>query len=205
MLPTEPSRDMIGRVLRASTTGFDCGIHSNRLDERHSFGEFVKVRVAKGGFDAVGLIHAIRIVDDPLVRELVMSANIDNSTLMDQRDNRMVPVETAVINIGYIDLNNRTIVHSLPPRPPLSLAEVELCTAEEVYYFTQRQDFFRLVLNASDVSPDDLMAAALRNAAGIYPEDERYAFLVACGRQLARLLPNDTRRLSYILELIRPV
>lgn len=209
-------RDIIGRVLRASTSGFDCGIHSNKIDERHSFGAFVKVIVARGGAQAIGLIHAIKIVDDPLVRELVMSANIDNSTLMDQRDNRMVPVETCVINVGYM-LADGTMIHSLPPRPPLSLTEVELCTVEEICQFTARYDFFRLVLNASEVSPDDLLATSLAYAADCHyalsshregeqmAMQRRYDFMVGAGRELARLLANDVRRLSHILELIRPI
>lgn len=211
----EGRQDIVGRVLRASTSGFDCGIHSNKIDERHSFGAFVKVLVARGGAHAIGLIHAIKIVDDPLVRELVMSANIDNSTLMDQRDNRMVPVETCVINVGYM-LERQTMIHSLPPRPPLSLTEVELCSVEEVVAFTSSFDFFRLVLNAGDVSPDDLLATALRYAAddhyrAAYPREgetaaleRRYTFLVEAGRELARMLANDTRRLAHILALIRP-
>jgi hypothetical protein len=197
-------REIVGRVLRASTSGYDCGTHSTRIDDRHTFGAFVKVRVANSNHpcDAIGLIHTIRIDDDPLVRELVMAMNVDNSTLLDQRDNRMVPVETCVLNVGYIE--GRSIVHSLPPRPPLSLAEVRLCTAEEVYYFTQRCDFFRIVLQASEVASDDLLAAALRYAAGAYPENERYQFMVRCGRHIARLLANDLKRLSHILTLIRP-
>lgn len=197
-------RDLVGRVLRASTSGFDCGTHSTRIDDRHTFGAFVKVRVASGSrpCDAIGLIHTIRIDDDPLVRELVMAMNVDNSTLLDQRDNRMVPVETCVLNVGYLE--GGIFIQSLPPRPPLSLSEVTLCNAQEVYQFTQRCDYFRLVLNASEVASDDLLAAALQYARWAYPESEQYDFMVRCGRHIARMLANDLKRLSHILTLIRP-
>ena len=194
--------EVIGRVLRASTTGFDCGTHSTDI-ERHTFGAFVKVSVANSSTLSVfGLIYAIRIDDDPLVRRLVMANNVNNSTLMDQRENRMIPVEISVINIGFSD--NGTMIQSLPPRPPLSLSEVELCTADEVYRFTQRCDFFRLVLNASEVPSDELLAAALRYASYAYPEREQYDFLVRCGRHIAVLLSNDLKRLSHVLMLIKP-
>jgi hypothetical protein len=100
-------------VLRASTTGFDCGTRGNRIDEKHTFGSFVKVPIAddESAF-AVGLIYAIRIDDDPLARELVMAAGVDNNTLMDQRDNRMVPVEVCVVNVGFV--NGGEMFHSLP-------------------------------------------------------------------------------------------
>jgi hypothetical protein len=86
----------------------------------------------------------------------------------------------------------------------LSLCEVELCSADEVYAFTQRCDYFRLVLNAKEVPSDELIAAALRWAAFAYPQEERYEFLVRCGRNLAGLLSHDLKRLSHVLALIRP-
>lgn len=194
---------VVGRVLRASTIGFDCGTRGSRIDERHDFGAFVKVPIAEDlSAFAIGLIYAIRIEDDPLARELVMASVVDNRTLLDQRENRMVPIEIGVINVGY-GMNGQ-LYGTLPPRPPLSLSEVTLCTADEIYAFTQRFDFFRLVLYAKDLPADDLIAAALRHAAWAYPEEERYDFLVRCGRQLAVLLSNDLKRLAHLVALIRP-
>jgi hypothetical protein len=202
-MSVQEQRSIVGRVLRASTTGFDCGTRGNRIDEKHTFGSFVKVPITEDeAAHTIGLIYAIRIDDDPLARELVMAAGVDNNTLLDQRENRMVPVEVCVVNVGYT--YNGEMFHSLPPRPPLSLCEVELCSASEVYYFTARCDYFRLVLNAKEVPSDELLAAALRYAAFAYPPEERYDFLVKCGRSLAGLLSHDLNRLSHVLELIRP-
>ena len=135
--------------------------------------------------------------------ELVMATSIDRSTLYDQRDNRMIPVEVCVINVGYC--YDGIMYHSLPPRPPLSLTQVELCDAQEVYEFTTSCNYFRLVLNASEVPADELLAAALNYASGVYAtEQERYDFKVMCGRQLALLLSHDLKRLSHLLALIRP-
>lgn len=200
---TMTQQDIVGRVLRASTTGFDCGTRGSAIEESHTFGAFVKVPIsADGSAHAIGLIYAIRIDDDPLARELVMASYVDNNALIDQRENRMVPVEICVVNIGYAV--NGNIVHSLPPRPPMSLSEVELCTPDEVYRFTNRTDYFRLVLAAKEVPSDELLAAALRYASWAYPEEERYAFLVRCGRHVARLLSHDLKRLGHVLELIKP-
>lgn len=200
---TVTQRHIVGRVLRASTTGFDCGTRGSKIDELHTFGAFVKVPISEDDSAyALGLIYAIRIDDDPLARELVMASYVDNNALLDQRENRMVPVEICVINIGYMFAGQ--MIHSIPPRPPMSLCEVELCESEEVYAFTRRTDFFRLVLGAKEVPSDELMAAALRYAAWAYPEDERYAFLVRCGRTLAGLLSHDLKRLAHVLELIKP-
>ncbi len=200
---TATQQHIVGRVLRASTTGFDCGTRGSKIDELHTFGAFVKVAISEDdSAHAVGLIYAIRIDDDPLARELVMASYVDNNALLDQRENRMVPVEIGVINIGY--MFSGQMIHSLPPRPPMSLCEVDLCTSDEVYAFTQRFDFFRLVLGAKEVPSDELIAAALRYASWAYPEDERYQFLVRCGRKLAGLLSHDLKRLAHVLELIKP-
>lgn len=195
---------LVGRVLRASTTGFDCGTRGSRIDERHNFGAFVKVPIAEDrSACAIGLIYAIRIDDDPLARELVMASVIDNSALIDQRENRMIPVEICVINIGY--LAGGALYQSLPPRPPLSLSEVTLCDEGEVHAFTQRTDYLRLILNAKEVPADELLAAAIRYASFAYPAgQERYDFLVQAGRRIAVLLSNDLKRLAHVLALIRP-
>jgi len=200
---------VVGRVLRATTRGFACGTHSRNVGTLHDFGAFVRVPVANDGACCViGLIYAVEIKDDQLVNELVMADGIDPNVLQDQRENRMVPVEIDVLNIGYGYRDGRGLVvnavHSLPPRPPMSLTDVELCAAEEVYDFTRACDFFRLVINAPDVPSDDLLAAALRYAAFAYPEDERYAFMVRSGRHIARLLGSDLKRLANVLALIRP-
>jgi hypothetical protein len=193
----------VGRVLRASTSGFDCGTRSSSINGNQNFGAFVTVPISDDGrASAIGLIYAIRIDDDPLARELVMAAGVDNSTLLDQRENRMVPVEICVLNIGCA-IDGATY-HTLPPRPPMSLAEVSLMTREQVVEFTRRDDFIRLVLNARDAQPDDLLAAALNYAAACHADDARYDFLVRCGRRVATLLSHDLKRISHVLTMIAP-
>ncbi len=198
-----PVDDMVGRVLRASTRGFSCGTHSARIDYRHDFGALVKAPIANDDrIFAVGVIYAVEIKDDLLISELVMAEAVDPNVLRDQRENRIIPVEISVLNIGY--QFDGGYVHSLPPRPPMSLSEVTLCSAQEVFDFTSQPDFFRLILNASEVPSDDLLAAILRYATGAYHADDRYGFLVRSGRQIAQLLSGDMKRLSSILALIRP-
>lgn len=196
--------EFVGRVLRGSTRGYSCGTHSTHISQQHNFGEFVKVSIAnQSEIQIIGLIYAVEIQDDQLVSELVMASYVDDNVLRDQRENRMIPVEIKVLNIGY--QSGGSMIQSLPPRPPMSLSNVTLCSADEVYQFTQQQDYFRLILGASEVPSDDLLATAIRYSSMVYSDtQERYGYLVACGRQLARSLPTDLRRLSYILSLIQP-
>jgi hypothetical protein len=195
---------MVGRVLRASTRGFTCGTQSNKVDSKHDFGAFVSAPIANDeSISVVGLIYAVEIKDDMLVNELVMAEAVNSNIMRDQRENRMVPMEISVLSIGVRYANGHSI-HSLPPRPPMSLSMVELCTAEQVYQFTQVHDFFPRVLNSAEVPSDDLLAAAIRYASWAYPEEERYDFVVRCGRAIARQLSHDLKRLEHVLALIRP-
>jgi hypothetical protein len=194
---------IIGRVLRASTVGFVCGTRSEDIGQP-SFGAFVRTRHGQmSDIDVIGLIHAISIDDDPLVRQMILANNMNQATMSDQRVNRMVPIEISVVNVGFIQYDN--VHQTMPPRPPLSLDPVQLCDADTVWLFTQRLDFLRLVLNTSEVPTEELLAAALRHAADARPADERYAFLVDAGRRLAGLLSHDLPRLQHLLKLIRPV
>ncbi len=199
----QPEHVIIGRVLRASTVGFVCGTRSEDIGQP-SFGAFVRSRHGQmSDIDVIGLIHAISIDDDPLVRQMILANNMNQATMSDQRVNRMVPIEIGVVNVGFIQYDN--VHQTLPPRPPLSLDPVQLCDADTVWLFTQRLDFLRLVLNTSEVPTEELMAAALRHAADARPADQRYSFLVDAGRHMAGLLSHDLPRLQHILKLIRPV
>ncbi|MBX3062819.1 MAG: hypothetical protein U0528_11875 [Anaerolineae bacterium] len=192
---------LIGRVLRASTIGYVCGTRSSEMMVP-SFGAFVRTSQRDSDTEVLGLIYAIHIDDDPLVRQLIMANNMNVATIRDQRENRMVPVEISVVNIGYRDSGRS--YHALPPRPPVSLDEVYLCSDESIHEFTSRLDFFRLVLNTSEVPTEELLAAALKLAAAARPMGERRDFLVTAGRRLAQLLSHDLTRLNHLLRLIRP-
>ncbi|MBN1679411.1 MAG: hypothetical protein JW966_03915 [Anaerolineae bacterium] len=202
MTDTTAQQPIIGSVLRASTVGFVCGTRSQDI-VHPSFGAFVRTRHGQmGEIDVIGLIHAISIDDDPLVRQLVLANNMTPAAARDQRENRMVPVEISVVNIGFIQYDY--IYHNLPPRPPLSLDPVQLCDDETIMAFTERLDFLRLVLNTNDVPTEELLAAALLHASNARPEAQRYAFLVHAGRRLAGLLAHDPPRLQHLLRLINP-
>ncbi|MCP4416559.1 MAG: hypothetical protein GY805_08050, partial [Chloroflexi bacterium] len=124
----------IGRILRASTTGFAVGCRVGQLSVP-AFGGLVRAQPVDDREAIYGLIYNMSIDDDPLVRRLVLAENPAPSVIEDQRNNRLLPIEMAVLAVGY-QLNGR-IKHGLPPRPPLNLDPVELVTdAVEVSGFT---------------------------------------------------------------------
>ena len=189
----------VGRIIRSSTTRFAVGCQVLR-PQVPVFGSLVKVR-AMGDDEIYGLIHDVRMEDDPFVRQMATTDGLRPEYIEDQRRNRQVPIEVGVLVVGYSQAGE--IRHWLPPQPPLSLDVIHTCAQEELVAFTERFDYFRLVLDNRDLPADELLAANLRYAAQARDTRGR-GFLVDAGRELARLLAMDPARLDAILRRIRP-
>ncbi len=190
----------VGRVLRAGTRGFVIGCAVMQPDIP-AFGSFVRAEGQTPGSAIYGLIYDVSVEDDPFVRQLISAELRDKEVVLDDRENRRVPVEVSVLAVGCND--GETIRHRLPAQPPVTLDWLYQCSDEDVRAFTARFDYFRLVLEAREVPADELLAASLRAAAAARPEGERETFLVEAGRELARLLAGDSVRLEGLLRRLR--
>ena len=193
--------ETIGRLLRSSTTGyvFGCSVPEPEVP---LFGAFVRAPAQRGTTDVIGLIYDIVIEDDPFVRQMVATADLPEAYIEDQRVNRQVPIEVAVLAVGY--RNRAGFQHSLPPQPPITLDRISACSPAEVLEFTARFDYLRLILDSPDAPADELIAVSLRQAADMRPPEDRLFFLREAGKELARLLNRDLARLENLLRRIRP-
>ena len=200
-MPTTAQTMRVGRVLRASTSSFSIGCRTMEA-ELPTFGTLVRVERNGGGL-IYGLIHDVRVDDDPFVRQLIAAGDLPAEYVEDQRQRRQVPVEVSVLVVGGREPGGR-IYHRLPPQPPATLNWVDACPPAEVAEFGATFGFMRTVLNAVDAPADELLAAALRQMAGTR-EDEaaRVAYLIQAGRELARLLSREPGRLDGILQRMR--
>lgn len=190
----------IGRLLRASTTGYVFGC-STPEPEAPLFGAFVRAQAQQGRSEVIGLIYNIAIADDPFVKQMAATPDLDEVYIQDQRLNRQVPIEVSVLAIGY--RIGSVIHHGLPPQPPVALDRIHLCAAAEVLAFTARLDFIRLVLAAADAPADELLAVSLREAAALRPPADRLPFLRTAGAELARLLSRDLARVDNLLRRLK--
>ncbi|MFH2102767.1 MAG: hypothetical protein ABIJ39_05350 [Chloroflexota bacterium] len=156
----------IGRLLRAGTTGFIAGCSVSQL-KAPSFGALVCAPLT-AEYKIFGLIYDIHIDDDGLVRQLVTAGEVDAATIADSRVNRIVPVEMSVQSVGY-ELDGQ-VSHLLPPRPPLSLDVIYLCSGADIVQFTQAGKFgyFRHILQAKELPVGELLAAHLQQAAAAH-------------------------------------
>lgn len=189
----------VGRILQSSTTQFTIGCRI-LLRDIPSFGDFVKVR-AQDGSIIYGLIYNVAIQDDPMVRQLIVSPELAEEYLRDQRENRQVPVELNVLVVGYE--RDGLLRQELPPQPPVTLSVAETCTDEEVRKFASAGLFFiRTVLNAPNIPADDTLVAALRRIAESLGSGGE-SFLLEAGRELTKLLAQDMVRLEAILRRLK--
>lgn len=188
----------VGWILRSSTIGFAVGCRLLAPDTPR-FGDFVTV--PSGTIHIIGQIYDVRVNDDPSVRQLILTGDLEPETVLDQRQNRLVPIEISVLVTGY--RRDKIYSHSLPPQPPISLDALHLCPPEEIIRFTERLDYLRLILNTGQIPADELIAAGLIRAAELRAPEIRRAFLLAAGRELARLLNADLLRLNNILQQLK--
>jgi hypothetical protein len=186
----------VGRVLRAGTRGFVIGC-AVMQPEIPRFGSLVRVERIMAPSVIYGLIYDVSVEDDLFVRQFI-GADAAEEVVLDQRENRQVPIEVSVLSVGCGD--EAGIRHCLPPQPPVTLDWLYQCTDAEWRAFTAGFGYFRLVLNARELPADELLAASLRYAAQARPEAERMPFLLRAGRELARLLAGDPLRLETLLR-----
>lgn len=190
----------IGRLLRAGTTGFVVGCRVAQIDAP-SFGALVRV-VLDGDYQVYGMIHDIHIDDDGLVRQLVTAEGVEEAIIADNRVNRNVPLEMSVLAVGY-KLDGK-VSHLLPPRPPLSLDVIYLCTSDEVREFTSsgRFGYFRHLLRATDLPVGELLAAHIQQAGAMHAETGNVEWKNAATQELITLLRDDYAMLMSVLDAL---
>jgi len=185
----------IGRLLRSGTSGFVAGCRVPNA-EAPSFGALVRAPMP-GGDQVYGLIHDIHIDDDGLVRQLATAESVSAEVLRDNRERRIVPIELSVLAVGYEE--GGRIHHALPPRPPLSLDVIHLCSTEEMRRFTETLGYVRLILNAKDLPVSELLAAHVRQAQGAHV-DKGWRDRVV--QEVIRMLRDDHAALMSVLEAL---
>ena len=190
----------IGHLLRASTTGFVAGCSVSQL-EAPTFGALVRAPL-DGDYSVYGLIYDIHIDEDGLVRQLVTAENVSQEVIRDNRERRIVPVEMSVLTVGY-EAGGK-VSHLLPPRPPLSLDVIYLCSDAELVKFTSAGHFgyFRHVLQAKDIPIGEVLAAHILQ---VKQKTKNEKWVGAATQELITLLRDDYPTLMSVLGALGEV
>ena len=192
----------IGHLLHSSTTQFVAGCSVTQL-EAPSLGALVRAPLDQDT-SVYGLIYDIHIDEDGLVRQLVTAGNVSPEVMRDNRERRIVPVEMSVLAVGYEQ--DGKIFHMLPPRPPLSLDVIYLCSDAELAKFTGadarpepgRRNFgyFRHILQAKDIPVGEVLAAHILQVKQKTKNDQ---WVGQATRELITLLRDDYPTLMSVL------
>ena len=189
----------IGHLLRAGITGFVAGCSVSQLDAH--LGALVRAPLDKES-SVYGLITDIRIEDDGLVRQLVTAGNIPDEVMQDNRERRIVPVEISVLAVGF-EQGGKTF-HLLPPRPPLSLDVIYLCSDAELAKFTSagRFGYFRHILQAKEIPIGEVLAAHLLD---VKRKTKNEKWVESAAQELITLLRDDYPTLMSVLGALGEV
>ena len=190
----------IGHLLHSSTSQFVAGCSVSQL-EAPTFGALVRAPLDKD-YSVYGLIYDIHIDDDGLVRQLVTAGNVSAEVMHDNRERRIVPVEMSVLTVGYEQ--DGKISHLLPPRPPLSLDVIYLCSETELAKFTGAGKFgyFRHILQAKDIPIGELLAAHILQ---VKQKTENTKWVEQATQELITLLRDDYPTLMSVLGALGEV
>ncbi len=190
----------IGHLLRAGTTGFVAGCSVSQL-EAPALGALVRAPVG-ADYSVYGLITDIHIDDDGLVRQLVTAGEVREKVIKDSRVNRIVPVEMSVLAVGCEQ--GGKVSHHLPPRPPLSLDVITLCSDQELLKFTAAGKFgyFRHILQAKDIPIGEILAAHILDVKQ-KTKDEKW--VEQATQELITLLRDDYPALMSVLGALSEV
>ncbi len=194
------SANRAGEVIEASTTDFVAQCYE--LYQSPPLGSLVKTRdqaVELYGIVCNATTASIEPGRQPIARgkdetseEAIYQSNPQLSKLLRTAFSALV--------VGH--RQDDKLHHYLPPKPARIHSFVYLCPPEEVKAFSQSFDFLNMLVNTRlPVATDELIAACLRQMSQVY--EDRRAFLVAAGKELAILLSGDFNQLKAILGRIK--
>ncbi len=194
--------DKIGEVIEASTGQFVAECYE--LHSPPPLGSLVKT--SDGDVEIYGVVcNAATESIEPNRRPIARGreeATEESIYRQNPQLSKLLRTTFDTLVIGHSVGAQRAVpLHYLPPRPPRVHSFVYLCEKDEVRGFTQSLDFLPILLNTRTGTVDEIVSACLRQAS--CAQDDRRAFLVKAGKEIAVLLSGDLNRLNAILRRIR--
>jgi len=192
--------ERVGEVIEASTTDFIAQCYE--LYQSPPLGSLVKTRDLP--VELYGIVYnATTTSFEPGRRPIARGKDETTEEAIYQQSPQLLKLlrsEFSALVVGH--RQDDKLYHYLPPKPARIHGFVYLCPPDEVKEFSQSIDFLNILINTHlPVSADELIAACLRNMSQVY--EDRHAFLVAAGKELAILLGANFNQLKAILERIR--
>jgi hypothetical protein len=186
----------VGEVIEASTTDFVAQCYE--LYELPPLGSLVKTR--EPGVEQFGVVYRATTTSfEPGRRPMARGKDEASEEALYQANPQLMKLlrsEFGVLVVGHRETER--LHHYLPPRPARLHGFVYLCSPEELREFSESLGFLNILVNARlPIASDEIIAAALRQMSRV--QEDRHAFLVTAGKELAILLSGDYSQLKAIL------
>jgi len=192
--------ERVGEVIEASTTGFTAQCYE--LYQMPPLGSLVKT--GDSAAELYGIVcNAETTSLEPGRRPIARGRDEDSEEAIYSSSPQLAKLlrsEFEVLVVGHRE-GDRLYQH-LPPQPARIHGFVYQCTPDEVKDFGESFDFLNIILNAHlPVPGEELVAASLRRMSQAH--EDRRAFLVAAGKELAVLLSGNLNQLNAVLGRIK--
>lgn len=198
--------DRIAEIIEASTQQVVAA--SYELLDAPAFGSLVRIHTRDPQVVVYAVVFDIRTQSrEPGGRAIVRGKSYTGQALYDAEIYRAHPDLSEVLQtefgawvVGY--RQGDRVAQRLPALPPPVHYTVAACDDAELCAFGAQFGYIRMILQASQLPSDELLAALIRRIAAAHGADER-AYVVRAGRELALLLRDDFERLRQLLAQIR--
>lgn len=198
----------IGEIIESSTLGFTAG--SYELLQAPAFGALVQAHTPDDAVRIYAVVHDIRTQSrEPGGRAVLRGKSYAGRDLHNEQIYQAHPdlrevlqTEFSAVIVGY--RRGATVVQRVPSAPPPVHYSVEPCTEAELCQFGTEFGYLRMLLQATQLPVDELVAATIRQIAEAHGVDARQ-YAVRAGRELTVVLREDFERLRHIVSRIRDV
>ncbi len=226
---TAPEDNILGEIVRATTTEFVAQCPDKHLYDPPRFGAFVKtphsavlspaesleedpfaerVSSVPGLISEAdeGTIYAVVCYAETLSAEpgrMPSPFGMLAETLAQEHPQlpELLSTEFSALHLGFAQKGR--FRPYLPPKPARLHAFISPCTQAEIAAITETPDYLRTLIQfTATAGSDELIAAAVRSAFEARNQD--FEFLVSVGKQLAALLREAPDRLSSLLRKLDP-
>ncbi len=189
-----------GEIIEASTTEFVA--QSYELYDLPPLGALVKT--GDGTDELYGIVYnAVTESIEPGRRPLARGKDESSPEAVYRANPQLASLlrsEFSAVVVGH--RREGKVLHYLPPTPARIHGFVFQCSSEDAREFSASFSFLGILLGTALPMPvEEVTGAALRLMADAH--EDRHAFLLDAGKELARSLNADYSRLKTVLEKLR--
>jgi hypothetical protein len=184
----------LGEIVEASTSAWRAV--APRTFSAPAFGSLVKT--SDGSRTTYGVVaHVEHASVDPSRRAIPLGRSWDELEREQPQVLDLLTTEFQAICVAFAE-GTGSICPYLPPVPPRVHDFVTACDAAEIIELTEDLSFIRTLAACGLTVAAELVAASIRSAASY--RDDRRAFLVRAGREVADLYRQDYEQASAIIR-----